>query len=176
MFNKIRQRSKEIANYTRNVEEYINRKGIKVLIELCNNQIGVLNAHLILKFVGDDFPKNSRIDKADIVNQFVSMLEAIGYEYADVQDDIVCLNANGTYSRVVQSYLRNNGSELLNDLSESCQRTNGRIGYWELSKILSEHFPKAIKSLNIDKRLNAIIFFKETGLPIRFDEDYVYFP
>lgn len=169
--------SKKNKDYFKSVDEYIKLNGMKVTQRLYNSFYeNSLDAQMVTNLLGGDFPKAPWIAQTNILDQFICLMEQVGYEFASKEGDKVYLDKDGIYEAVVQNHLKHTGRDILTRLSECCEKTHGRISYPQMNEILGRHYPKALKSSSVDNRICIIIFLNQVGLLFRFDENHVYFP
>lgn len=179
MFRRDKQRTvKRDDGYSKDVNEYIDSKGIRILKKLYDNyccDYG-LSEQQIIEVFGKDFPKSSWIKHNNITSQLVCLLEQIGYGFASIEDGKVYLDRKGMYKSIVENHLRYSGRDILYSLADCCERTHGRVSYNEMNCVIGIHYPKAIKNRAATERICIIIFLKQTGMLFKFDETHVYFP
>lgn len=83
---------------------------------------------------------------------------------------------NDEYSCKVEEYLINHGESFLEGFCELCERTQGRISYEEMSKILEKDFPVANWLPKENLQFQIVAFFQEIGVPVIADDTHFYFP
>lgn len=178
MFQKLKRCSCKVKNdYSKRVEEYVKKEGIKAIKRLYSlKYLEGLSSEKIIIVLGEDYPKAPWIDEGNITGQFICMLKQIGYDYAYEENGKVYLDIAGIYNQVVSNHLKLSGREILYALSDCCEKTQGRISYEQMKEILGKHYPRPLKSTNIDERVSIIVFLKEAGILFNFDEKHVYLP
>lgn len=89
----------------------------------------------------------------------------------------VDLSKEEVYRQIVDNYLKLSGKEVVANLSNFCERSNGRLTYDEMEKVLGEHYPKAGWVDKNDKKKCILVFMEYSGFPFYLaDENYFYFP
>lgn len=87
------------------------------------------------------------------------------------------VNESRIYKQIVKNYLKLSGKELVLNLSDYCERNNGRLTYEEMEEILGKHYPKAKWVDKSDIKRCVITFMEHTEYILyKYDDKYVYFP
>lgn len=89
----------------------------------------------------------------------------------------VDLSKEEVYRQIVDNYLKLSGREVVANLSNFCERSNGRLTYDEMEKVLGGHYPKASWIDKNDKKKSILTFMKYSDFSFYVaDENYLYFP
>lgn len=180
MFIKKKERYSNILKqkYHKQVQVYLSYYGFEIIQRIYN---GSLNAHELTEqgvrntLVGN-YPIAPWADRDDIIEQFVAMLEEVGYSFSYNEQGEYCFKGENIYSAIVKNHLNFSGRNILEALANACYKNEGRITYFEAKMILGIGYPKAPFVNKSDVRACIILFLKETGIPFKFDESYLYFP
>lgn len=175
-FKRCSEKKRQIYDYE--VKQYITKNGINIIQGIYINGLNLkkLTVDDIKLTLGDDFPKAPWIDADNITWQCICLLRHIGYEFEYDDKGNIYFEEDKAYKTIVQNHLKLSGNQILDALSDCCEKTNGRIPYDMMKEILGVHYPKAPGIDKSDMRVGIILFLKETGLPFKFDNDCIYFP
>lgn len=175
MFCRKNKRSKK--EYSILVQQYLKENTPAIVQRLYDivSATHELDVDAVKSILGENYPKAPWKDNDDIMGQFACILEEAGWLFVSNNGKII-LEDEKSYSDIVQNHLKFSGSQILDRLSECCERTNGRITYWEMQSILGFHYPKAPYCDKSDIKACTILFLKETGIPFKFDNMYIYLP
>ena len=179
MFKKIKRCCKKTnQNYQLEVQCYLKNNAFILVKKISEGVLGSdeLKLENVQAVLGDEYPINPCIPREDIVAQFVSIFEQAGYVFCQDSSGNVYFKQKELYSAVVQNHLKFSGKKIFERLADCCQKTNGRIRYEEMHEILGFHYPKAPYALRADYRVCIILFLRESGIPFKYDEKYIYLP
>lgn len=163
--------------YHEQVQLYLKYNGFEIVKRIYN---GSLNAQELTEqgvrdtLVGN-YPIAPWVDKNNIVEQFVSLLEDVGYSFSCNEEGKYCFKDENIYGAIVKNHLKFSGCHILEALATCCENNNGRITYFQAKTILGVGYPKAPFVNKADTRTCIILFLKETGIPFIFDDTYLYF-
>lgn len=178
-FNKKKRCSASVKQrYHYQVQLYLSYYGFEIVQKIYN---GSLNAHELTEqgvrdtLVGN-YPIAPWVDKENIIEQFVALLEEVGYSFSYNEQGKYCFKDENIYGAIVKNHLKFSGYNVLAALSKCCRDNFGRITYFQAKNVLGIGYPKAPFVNKSDVRACIILFLKETGVPFKFDDDYLYFP
>ncbi len=164
--------------YHEQVQLYLQYHGFEIVQRIYN---GSLNAHELTEqavretLVGN-YPIAGWVEKDNIIEQFVTLLGEVGYSFEKNDQGKYCFKDENIYGAIVKNHMNFSGCRILEALSDCCYKNDGRITYFEAKVILGAGYPKAPFVNKSDIRACIILFLKETGIPFKFDDSYLYFP
>ena len=178
-FNK-KKRCSTLAKqrYHNQVQVYLNYHGFEIVQKIYNGSLNTqeLTEQGVRETLLGNYPIAPWVDKNNIVEQFVALLEEVGYSFSRNEQGKYCFKDENIYGAIVKNHLKFSGCNVLAALSKCCQDNYGRITYFQAKVILGIGYPKAPFVNKADVRACIILFLKETGIPFKFDDDYLYFP
>lgn len=168
----------EREKYSANVQRYLKKHALHIVQKIYDDTLGKgkLKLDEVRDMLGEDYPIAPWVDKLDVVGQFAAILEEAGYKLLYDENGGLFFEDKELYSAIAKNHLRFSGSCIVEHLSEECERTGGKLTYFQLQRILGFHYPRAPYVNKDDTRACIIIFIKEMGIPFKFDDTYVYFP
>lgn len=152
--------------------------GFEIVQRIYNGSLGsqCLTAEGIRETLVGAYPIAPWAEKDNIIEQFVAMLEEVGYSFSCNEQGEYTFKEENIYGAIVRNHLNFSGCRVLDALSKRCNNYGGRITYFEAHMILGTGYPKAPFVDKADVRACIILFLKETGIPFKFDDWYLYFP
>ena len=179
LFSKRKQDSDSIRQkYQKCVEQYFKHNGFEIIQRMYNGSLnlGELTEQGARDTLVENYPIAPWIDKDNIIEQFVSLFECVGYSFSKNEQGSYAFKDKEIYSAIVKNHLKFSGCHILEALSNCCDKSNGKITYFQAQMILGLGYPKAPFVNKADTRACIILFLKETGIPFVFDDNYLYFP
>lgn len=164
--------------YNTQVQRYFKYHGFEIVSRIYN---GSLSSHRLTEqgvsqtLVGI-YPIAPWVEEDNIIEQFVAMMEEVGYSFSRDEQGEYSFKDENIYGAIVRNHLKFSGCHILESLSQCCENYNGRITYFQAHMILGTGYPKAPFVNKADMRACIILFLKETGIPFKFDDWYLYFP
>lgn len=164
--------------YNKKVQEYLQCHGFEIVQKIYNGslQTNQLTEKGVRETLVGDYPIAPWVPKENIIEQFVSLLEEVGYSFIQNEQGGYCFKDENIYGAIVKNHLKFSGCHILDALSEMCGKNDGKITYFQAKMILGAGYPKAPFVNKADTRACIILFLKETGIPFAFDDSYLYFP
>jgi len=164
--------------YHSQVQEYLQEHGFEIVGKIYNGVLGnsELTQNAVTEVLVGNYPVAPWVDKKDVVKQFVALLEEVGYTFTQSSTGRYCFKDKEIYGAIVKNHLNFSGRHILNNLSEYCEQNHGRLTYYQAQRVLGVRYPKAPYVDKTDIRACVILFLKETGIPFKFDDFYLYFP
>ena len=168
----------EKKKYELEVKKYFEANGVTIMKKIHEGgyDIRTIKEDDLQQLLTEDFPKADWIESHNVAEQSRYLLAHMGYNFEYDAYGMLYLKEDIMYKTIVYNHLQLSGCNILNALSDYCQRTSGRISYDEMQEVLGKHYPKTIHVNVLDERLNVLLFLKTSGLLFKFDENYVYFP
>ena len=160
-------------------KEYFNKHFYRIVTNI--RTIGELKNILLTSLIGtvfdENFPKIELYEKDDYTNQVISFIETIGFRFnINTNTNIICIYDDmKLYKESVKEHIALNGINIINSVSECCEKHGSKIPYWEINKMMEGKYikPPFIKPNN--SRLCCLFYLLETKLVLRFDEEWIYF-
>lgn len=164
--------------YNTQVRQYLGRHGFEIVQHIYNGSLsnyGLTEQGVRETLVGV-YPIAPWVEQDDIIEQFVALMEEVGYSFECNEQREYSFKDENIYGAIVRNHLKFSGCRILDALSECCVNYDGRITYFQAHTILGAGYPKAPFVNKADVRACIILFLKETGIPFKFDDTYLYFP
>ena len=179
LFNKKKRCSAyKKQRYHNQVQRYLEGHGFEIVQRIYNGSLG--KGYLTEQGVRDTlvgiYPIAPWIEESNIIEQFVAMLEEVGYSFDHNAQGEYAFKDENVYGAIVKNHLKFSGCHILDALADCCQNNDGRITYYQAKIVLGAGYPKAPFVNKADMRACIILFLKETGIPFLFDDTYLYFP
>ena len=171
--------SKKIREqYYKDAELYLMNNGFVIMQKILNIgwDLNNIQDEQINQVLEEGYPVASWIDKTDIIKQFVSLFKETGYIQLDIIDGRLIFNNEDDYKTIVQNHMKFSGRDMGFRLIEYCQQANGRLTYFQMKTVLGRHYPRASFLRCGDERIEMVMFLRATGMPFKFDSNYIYFP
>ena len=164
--------------YSNQVQSYLNCHGFEIVQRIYNGSLSThgLTEQGVRETLVGIYPIAPWVDEDNIVEQFVSMMEEVGYSFSQDEQGEYSFKDENIYGAIVRNHLKLSGCHILDALSECCKNYDGRITYFQAKLILGTGYPKAPFVNKEDMRACIILVLKETGIPFKFDDSYLYFP
>lgn len=169
---------KRRRDYANNVRRYLMENSFSIVKKIYDGTLATqeLKSEQVEMILGEDYPVAPWVDEKDIVGQFVEILKEAGYIFSYNRNDPICFKDAEIYATIVKNYLKLSGDCFVETLGYECERTNGKLTYFQIYNVLGLHYPKAPYVNKEDTRACILLFLKETGIPFKFDDTHVYFP
>ncbi|MBQ8043171.1 MAG: hypothetical protein IJ272_03345 [Clostridia bacterium] len=164
--------------YSNQVQKYLQNNGFVIVQKIYEGALSTheLRPEEVQNVLGDEYPVAPWVNDTDVVGQFICILEEAGYTFSYNEEGRVCFKDDELYGAIVKNHLRFSGRYILDSLSDYCEQNGSRLTYYQAQRVLGFHYPRAPYVNKEDTRACTILFLKETGLPFKFDDTYVYFP
>lgn len=166
------------TKYFENVQKYLREYGFIIVQRLYSKSIGnfELDNKSIQEILGDNYPKAYWIKRNEHIQQFISILKVGGYKTSGnintVEEKDIC----GWCGAIIQNHLKMYGDGILENMTKICKTTNGRITYFQMLKVLGFSICNCERSDDKNMKACVILYLRETNIPFKYDETYIYLP